>query len=99
MYKVSVNLLVKLAQEKSEVRRTDRLHMTIAVDWDVKHQTKQTKHSIYFQPVTSSSACILARIVDRQQDAAQPLVKIFLHSEKLVPLIQRLAEHEIKRTV
>ena len=53
---------------------------------------------IFFQPVTSSAACILARVVDRQQDAAQPLVKIFLHSGKLVPFIQRLAEHEIKRT-
>ena len=39
---VLVNRLVKLAQEKSLVKRTDRPDMTIAVDWDVKHQTKQT---------------------------------------------------------
>ena len=39
VHKVLVNCLVKLAQE-----RTDRPGMTIAVDWDVKHQTKQKKN-------------------------------------------------------
>ena len=43
VHKVLVNRLVKLAQEKSVVRLTDRPDMTIAVDWDVKHQTKQAK--------------------------------------------------------
>ena len=39
-----VNCLVKFAQEKkSVVRLTDRPDMTIAVDWDVKNQTIQTK--------------------------------------------------------
>ena len=36
---VLVDHLVKFAQEKS----ADRLNMNIAVDWDVKPQTKQTK--------------------------------------------------------
>lgn len=49
--------------------------------------------------MTSSVAFILARVVDHLQDAAQPLVKIFLHNKKLVPFVQRLAEHEINRTV
>ena len=40
---VLVNCLVKLAQEKSVVRWTDHPNMTIAVDWDVKHQTKTKK--------------------------------------------------------
>ena len=40
---VLVNALVKLAHEKSVVRWTDRPNMTITVEWDVKHQTKQTK--------------------------------------------------------
>ena len=35
---VLVNRLVKLAQ-------LDCPDMTIAVDWDIKHQTKQTKHA------------------------------------------------------
>ena len=42
VHEVLVNGLVKLAQEKSLVRWTDRPDMTIAVDWDVKNQTKQT---------------------------------------------------------
>ena len=33
--------LVKFAQEKSVVRWTDCPDMTIAVDWDAKHQTNQ----------------------------------------------------------
>ena len=33
VHKVLVNLLVKVAQEKSVIRRTDHLDMTIAVDW------------------------------------------------------------------
>ena len=40
VHKVLVNRLVKLAQEKSVVRWTDWPDMTIAVDWDAKHQTK-----------------------------------------------------------
>ena len=40
VHKVLVNLLVKLAQEKSVVRSTDCLDMTIAFDRGVKHQNK-----------------------------------------------------------
>ena len=43
VHEVLVNSLVKLAQEKSVVRWTDRPDITIAVDWDVKNQTKQKK--------------------------------------------------------
>ena len=32
---------VKLAQEKSVARQTDHPDMAIAVDWDIKHETKQ----------------------------------------------------------
>ena len=42
VHKVLVNCLVQLAQEKVWLGDLD---MTIAVDWDVKHQTKQTKPS------------------------------------------------------
>ena len=41
VHKVLVYCLVNLAQEKSGARWFDRLDMTIAVDWDVKPQTKQ----------------------------------------------------------
>ena len=47
MHEVLVNRLVKLAQEKSVVRITDRLNMTIAVDWDVMSQTKKKLMSNY----------------------------------------------------
>ena len=40
VHKVLVNRLVKLAEEKSVARWTDRPDITIAVDWDVKQQTK-----------------------------------------------------------
>ena len=40
VHEVLVNCLVKLALEKSVVMWTDRPNMTIAVDWDVKNQTK-----------------------------------------------------------
>ena len=43
MHKVPVNFLVKLAKDKKVVRRTDRPNMTIAVDWDLKYQTKQAE--------------------------------------------------------
>ena len=46
VHEVLVNRLVKLTQGKSVVRLTDRADMTIAVDWDVKHQTKQTNRCI-----------------------------------------------------
>ena len=60
VHQVLVNHLVKLVQEKSVVRRTDHPDMTIAVDWDVKHQTKQTKnqdeHAFYLAFCTSTAA-------------------------------------------
>ena len=40
MHKDLVNCLVKLVQKKSVDSLTDRPHMTIAIDWDVKPQTK-----------------------------------------------------------
>ena len=43
VHEVLVNCLVKLAQENSVVKWTDGPDMTIAVDWDLKHQTKTNK--------------------------------------------------------
>ena len=44
---VLVNCLVKLALEKIGVRQTDRPDITIAGDWDVKHQIKQKQTAIH----------------------------------------------------
>ena len=53
----------------------------------------------YLQPVTSSTAFLLGEIVDNRQSAAQPLVKLFLHHGKLVPLIHALADWEMSNTM
>ena len=45
VHEVLVNCLVKLAHEKSPVRWNDYPNMTIAVNWDVKHQIKQKKNT------------------------------------------------------
>ena len=46
-HEVVVNYFVKLAQEKSVVKWTDCPAMTIAVDWDVKNQTKPNQSLIF----------------------------------------------------
>ena len=43
--------LSKLVLEKSVVRLTDHLDMTIAVDWGIKPQTKQTNKQLKVKPV------------------------------------------------
>ena len=48
MHNLLVNCLVKLAQAKIG-KVTDRLDMTIAVDWDVKSQTNQTNQKFFAQ--------------------------------------------------
>ena len=47
MHKVLVNGLFKFAQEKV-VRWTDRPYMAIAVNWDIKQQTKPKKMKYFF---------------------------------------------------
>ena len=51
------------------------------------------------QPVSSSAAYILGHIVDAHQEAAQPLLRLFFHHEKLVPLIRALADREMSQTM
>ena len=41
MHRVLVNSFVFSLPRKSAVRSTDRLDLTIAIDWDIKSQTKQ----------------------------------------------------------
>ena len=55
MHKVLVNQFVKLAQQKSVVRWTDHPDITIAVDWDDKHQTKQRKQNMSQLPADFSN--------------------------------------------
>ncbi|KAJ8950517.1 hypothetical protein NQ318_015261 [Aromia moschata] len=50
--------------------------------------------SIHIQPITATSVYILGEIVNKM-DIAQPLVRIFMHYDKIVPIIRALANVEI----
>ncbi|XP_059163987.1 ras GTPase-activating protein 3-like [Physella acuta] len=51
------------------------------------------------KPVTASAAFILGEIVTVKECAAQPLVKLFLHHGRLVPLVHALADWEMSTTI
>ncbi|XP_067014375.2 ras GTPase-activating protein 3 isoform X2 [Anabrus simplex] len=53
--------------------------------------------STHVEPVTSSAAYILGEIVPSKLDAAQPLVRVFMHSGQIVPMIRALARWEISK--
>ncbi|CAG9864398.1 unnamed protein product [Phyllotreta striolata] len=52
--------------------------------------------STNIQPVTFTSVYVLGEIVNKM-DIAQPLVRIYLHYEKIVPVIKALANVEISK--
>ncbi|KAI4464411.1 ras gtpase-activating protein [Holotrichia oblita] len=51
--------------------------------------------SINTKPITYSSVYLLGEIVSNKSDVAQPLVRIFMHHEQIVPIIRALATAEI----
>ncbi|XP_046990174.1 GTPase-activating protein isoform X1 [Schistocerca americana] len=53
--------------------------------------------SVHIEPVTSSAAYILGEIVPCKLDAAQPLVRVFMHHGEIVPMIRALAQWEISK--
>lgn len=50
------------------------------------------------QPVSASTAHILGEVCREKQEAAIPLVRLFLHYGKIVPFISAIAHAEINRT-
>lgn len=50
------------------------------------------------QPVSASAAHILGEVCREKQEAAIPLVRLFLHYGKIVPFISAIANAEVKRT-
>ena len=66
VYEVLVNRIFKLAQGKHVVRWTDRPDMTIAVDWDLKLQTKTTTTKTRLSQYT-----ILKRYCDECADLSE----------------------------
>lgn len=50
------------------------------------------------QPVSASTAHILGEVCREKQEAAIPLVRLFLHYGKVVPFISAIAHAEVNRT-
>ncbi|XP_065110110.1 ras GTPase-activating protein 3 isoform X2 [Paramisgurnus dabryanus] len=55
-------------------------------------------HSAHVEPVSASAAHILGEVCREKQEAAVPLVRLFLHYGKIVPFLSAIAHAEIKRT-
>ncbi|GLV39157.1 Ras GTPase activating protein 1 [Carabus blaptoides fortunei] len=53
--------------------------------------------SVDVSPITSSTVYILGEIVSSKMEAAQPLVRVFMHHGKIVPIIRALANSEISK--
>lgn len=51
--------------------------------------------SVDQHPITTSAVYLLGEMVTNKQEIAQPLVRLFTHNNRIVDIIQRLAEHEI----
>ncbi|XP_074986162.1 ras GTPase-activating protein 3 isoform X3 [Caretta caretta] len=49
-------------------------------------------------PVSASAAHVLGEVCREKQEAAIPLVRLFLHYGKIVPFISAIANAEVKRT-
>lgn len=54
--------------------------------------------SLHVQPVSASTAHILGEVCREKQEAAVPLVRLFLHCGKIVPFISAIAHTEVNRT-
>lgn len=54
--------------------------------------------SFLFQPITVTSVYILGEIISKME-IAQPLVRIFMHYDKIVPIIRALANVEISNVM
>ncbi|KAF7252908.1 Ras GTPase-activating protein 3 [Varanus komodoensis] len=50
------------------------------------------------EPVSASTAHVLGEVCREKQEAAIPLVRLFLHYGKIVPFISAIANAEVKRT-
>ncbi|XP_052434443.1 ras GTPase-activating protein 3 isoform X1 [Carassius gibelio] len=54
--------------------------------------------SAHIEPVSASAAHILGEVCREKQEAAVPLVRLFLHYGKIVPFLSAIAHAEINRT-
>lgn len=51
--------------------------------------------SVKQRPTTTSTVFLLGEMVANKQEIAQPLVRLFTYNQRIVEIIQNLAEHEI----
>ncbi|GAA6066716.1 ras GTPase-activating protein 3, partial [Tachysurus ichikawai] len=54
--------------------------------------------SANMEPVSASAAHILGEVCREKQEAAVPLVRLFLHFGKIVPFVSAIANAEVNRT-
>lgn len=62
------------------------------------HSLSDTRLLFSVQPVSASTAHILGEVCREKQEAAIPLVRLFLHYGKIVPFISTIAHAEVNRT-
>ncbi|EAT48915.1 AAEL000093-PA [Aedes aegypti] len=53
--------------------------------------------SINQKPITASAVHILGEIIQNKTEVAQPLVRLFTHTNVIAPMIKALADHEISK--
>ncbi|XP_035796216.1 GTPase-activating protein-like isoform X1 [Anopheles albimanus] len=53
--------------------------------------------SIDHKPITASAVHILGEITQNKTEVAQPLVRLFTHTNVIAPMIKALADHEISK--
>lgn len=53
--------------------------------------------SVKQRPTTTSTVYLLGEMVANKQEIAQPLVRLFTHNNRIVEIIQNLAEYEISK--
>ncbi|XP_062712652.1 GTPase-activating protein [Aedes albopictus] len=53
--------------------------------------------SIDQKPITASAVHILGEIIQNKTEVAQPLVRLFTHTNKIARIIKALADHEISK--
>jgi Ras GTPase-activating protein 3 len=51
--------------------------------------------SVDQRPITTSAVYLLGEMCANKQEIAQPLVRLFTHNQRIVEIIQKLAEYEI----
>lgn len=66
--------------------------------WGPQAHPELALPALLAQPVSASAAHILGEVCREKQEAAVPLVRLFLHCGRIVPFLSSIANAELKRT-